>query len=135
MGWGESLPFMNYGKDFQKHRKLFQEFFSRKKVAEYTELQIAQARWLAVSLAKGEEDREHLLGRSGADTSCYPDNNNTHFRFGTGIVAQIAYGHDMFLDTDDTYNELIRANNYNVTHCGPIGGTPVDLFPIRAPSR
>lgn len=52
---------MHYGKDFQRHRKLFQEYLSRKKVGGYTELQIAQARQLAVSLAKGNEDREHIL--------------------------------------------------------------------------
>lgn len=69
MGWGGALTFKNYGKGFQKHRKLFQEYFSRKKVGGYSELQVAAARQLAVSLAKGEEDREHILERSDADTN------------------------------------------------------------------
>lgn len=63
MGWVNALAFMHYGKRFQKHRKLFQDYFSKKKVGGYTELQVAQARQLAISLAKGNEDREHILER------------------------------------------------------------------------
>lgn len=133
---------MHYGKDFQNHRRLFQEYLSRKKVDSYTEIQVAQARQLAVSLAKGKEDREHLLERSGSNTtvpSCirmtYRNVVIIFVSFGTSIAVRIAYGHDMFLETDDTYNELIRAHDHNMTHCGPIGATPVDLFPIRTPFR
>lgn len=57
------MTFMRYGKNFQRHRKLYQEYLSRKKVGGYAEFQVTQARQLAVRLAKGNEDREHILER------------------------------------------------------------------------
>lgn len=72
MGWKNNIAFMNHGKEFQRQRKLFQEYFGRNKVGGYAELQVAQARQLAVRLAKGAEDREHILERSDLDaTSCH----------------------------------------------------------------
>lgn len=68
-------------------------------------------------------------------TSLQLDRSVTHLRFGTGIVLRIAYGHDVFLEPDDTYDDIVRRNGYNMTHCGPVGGTPIDLFPIRASPR
>jgi cytochrome P450 len=61
MGGGNAMPFLRYGKKFQKHRQLFQEYFSRSKVAGYAEMQVVQARQLALSLAGGKEDKESLL--------------------------------------------------------------------------
>ena len=49
--------------------------------------------------------------------------------FSTSIVSAIAYGYEVLSD-DDPYLQLARGSGYALSHCGPPGGTPVDLFPI-----
>jgi hypothetical protein len=61
MGWDDSVAFMPYGKKFQKHRRLFQEYLSRTKVSDFSDIQTAQARQLALNFAQGNQDREHIL--------------------------------------------------------------------------
>jgi hypothetical protein len=65
MGYS-NVAFMSPGKRFQKHRKLFQEYFSRQKVLEYMSFQAGQARVLAIEFAKLKEHEslEHVLERS-----------------------------------------------------------------------
>ncbi len=45
---------------------------------------------------------------------------------------RVAYGHEIVSD-DDPYVEIAKDSGYALTHCGPPGGTPVDMFPIRRP--
>ncbi|KAF9446191.1 cytochrome P450 [Macrolepiota fuliginosa MF-IS2] len=113
MGWNTAVGFAHYGKTFQKQRRLLQQYFSQKKVAEYQGLQTAQARRLVLELARGKEKTDDILRE-----------------FGTTIIVQIAFGHDMYSENDPNYDELSRDNGYAMTHCGPPGGTIVDLFPI-----
>jgi hypothetical protein len=61
MGWDNNSGFVPYGRKFQKHRRLFQDYFSRSKVLNYADIQTAQARQLALSFAQGSQDREHIL--------------------------------------------------------------------------
>ncbi|KAF9002200.1 hypothetical protein BDQ17DRAFT_1202967, partial [Cyathus striatus] len=50
MGWKLSLPFLRYGKRFQMHRKLVQEYFHQKQCLSYYPLQTQQARRLLVNI-------------------------------------------------------------------------------------
>lgn len=50
--------------------------------------------------------------------------------FATSIVLYIAYGHEILSDADP-YVQITADSSYAITHCGPPGGTLVDLFPIR----
>lgn len=43
---------------------------------------------------------------------------------------QITFGHEIVSD-DDPYLEIARESGHALSHCGPIGSTPVDLFPFR----
>jgi hypothetical protein len=132
-----NVTFMSPGKRFQKHRKLLQEYFSRQKVLEYMSFQTGQARVLAIEFAKlkAHESREHVLERSMPSLADICSWITNLIRFSTNGIARIVYGYDMFLDADDTLDRLARDHSYIFTHCGPMGGTPVDLFPIRALSN
>jgi len=50
--------------------------------------------------------------------------------FATSIALHIAYGHEILSDADP-YVQITADSSYAITHCGPPGGTLVDLFPIR----
>lgn len=50
--------------------------------------------------------------------------------FATSVVLHIAYGHEILSDVDP-YVQITADSSYAITHCGPPGGTLVDLFPIR----
>lgn len=43
---------------------------------------------------------------------------------------QVVFGHEV-LDDNDLYLEIAKDGGSALTNCGPIGNTPVDLFPLR----
>ncbi|KAJ3574043.1 hypothetical protein NP233_g2018 [Leucocoprinus birnbaumii] len=112
MGWVPNVTFMHYGKRFQKHRRLMQQYFSRQKVVQYRPQQLREAHRLALNLLDHPDEREAMLRR-----------------FSTSIIMSIAYGHEILSD-DDPYVQIAADSGYSLSHCGPAGSTPVDLFPI-----
>jgi len=52
--------------------------------------------------------------------------------FSTSIIVAITYGYEVLSD-DDPFAQLVKEMGHAASHCGPIGGTPVDLFPICTP--
>jgi len=60
MGWGPSLPFLGYGKIFQKHRRLYQQYFSPQKVIQYQHVQLREAWRLALNLLENGTDKIEL---------------------------------------------------------------------------
>ncbi|KAJ3570930.1 hypothetical protein NP233_g4088 [Leucocoprinus birnbaumii] len=114
MGWGDALPFLHYGKKFQKNRKIYQEYLSSTKVSSYADMQISQAKQLAMEFLNGNKEKEAVLQK-----------------FGTAVVVRIAYGHDMFTEMDPKYNSMIVQHKEMMSQCGAPGGTPADFFPAR----
>ncbi|KXN91602.1 O-methylsterigmatocystin oxidoreductase [Leucoagaricus sp. SymC.cos] len=112
MGWVPDLTFIGYGKKFQKQRRLVQSYFSKQKVIQYRPIQLREARRLAVNLLEHPNDREAMLRR-----------------YSTSIIMRITYGHEIVSDNDH-YMKIAEDSGYALTHCGPAGATPVDLFPI-----
>lgn len=43
---------------------------------------------------------------------------------------QVVYGHQI-LSNDDPHIKMAEEGAHALSHCGPPGGTPVDLFPLR----
>ena len=130
MGWGRSLTFSGYGKTFRKHRRLYQQHFSSQKAVQYRHTQLREARRLAFNLYEiGTDKIEPILNRW--EIFMFEISFLTHVldSFSTSIVSAIAYGYEVLSD-DDPYLQLARESGYALSHCGPPGGTPVDLFPI-----
>jgi len=48
------------------------------------------------------------------------------------IIAAVTYRYEVLSD-DDPFAQLVKERGHAVSHCGPIGDTPVDLFPICTP--
>ncbi|TFK32217.1 cytochrome P450 [Crucibulum laeve] len=112
MGWVPTLTFIGYGKRFQKHRRLLQQYFSSSKVESYRHIQVQEARRLL----------QKLLGT--------PEDHNNHMsRLSAAIIMQIAYGHQIVKD-DDPYIQIAKDTGYALSSCGPPGSTPVDLLPF-----
>jgi len=64
MGWGLSLAFSGYGKTFQKHRRLYQQYLSPQKVIQYQHVQLREAWRLALNLLENGTDKiESILSR------------------------------------------------------------------------
>ncbi|TFK34318.1 cytochrome P450 [Crucibulum laeve] len=112
MGWNANLGFLPYGKRFQKHRRLFQEYFSRAKCNSYQSVQLKQARLLVKQLAKNPE--------------CCSDALQW---FATSIVMHIVYGRDVISD-DDIFVKIVKDAAEGFHSCGSAGNTTVDLLPF-----
>ena len=61
MGWGPSLPFAGYGKIFQKHRRLYQQYFSSQRVVRYQYVQTREAWRLALNLLENGPDKTNSI--------------------------------------------------------------------------
>lgn len=65
MGWVPGLALtISHGKQFQKHRRLIQQAFTRQKIEEYSHIQTKEAHRLALHLIERPDDREVMLSRS-----------------------------------------------------------------------
>lgn len=65
MGWVPGLALtISHGKQFQKHRRLIQQAFTRQKIEEYSHIQTKEAHRLALHLIERPDDREAMLSRS-----------------------------------------------------------------------
>lgn len=53
----------------------------------------------------------------------------SRYRFSTAIIMEIGYGHQI-VSNDDPYLKMADDASRATAESGPIGGTPVDLFPI-----
>ncbi|TFK33315.1 cytochrome P450, partial [Crucibulum laeve] len=112
MGWVPTLTFIRYGKQFQKHRRLLQQYLSRDKCVSYQPIQTRETLRLLRSLLTSPEQYDH------------------HFSsFATAITMQIAYGHQINTD-EDPYVEITKDVGYAISNSGPPGSTLVDLFPF-----
>ncbi|TFK33336.1 cytochrome P450 [Crucibulum laeve] len=112
MGWNAALGFLPYGKRFQKHRRLYQEYFSRSKCNSYQSVQSKQARLLVKHLAKNPERYSDALQW-----------------FSTSIIMHIAYGREVISD-DDIFVKIVEDAAQGFNSCGPAGNTIVDLLPF-----
>ncbi|KAG5643662.1 hypothetical protein DXG03_000542 [Asterophora parasitica] len=63
MGWARSITFTGYGKIFQKHRRMLQEYLNVKKVVRYQPIQARETRVLLQSILSAEEERDNFLRR------------------------------------------------------------------------
>jgi len=65
MGWldEETLALIGYGKQFQKHRRLFQDHLSKDKSTSYHTIQTREARVLLQNLLSDEKKRDIFIGR------------------------------------------------------------------------
>ncbi|KAF8064423.1 cytochrome P450 [Lyophyllum atratum] len=112
MGWVKSLVLMRYGKVFQKHRKMLQDYLNRKQCLGYQPIQIREARVLLQNLLSDQERREDFLSR-----------------FATSIVMRVGAGHRVDSD-DDPYISILQGASHAISNAGSPGNTPVDIFPM-----
>ncbi|TFK33320.1 cytochrome P450 [Crucibulum laeve] len=111
MGWNAALGFLPYGKKFQKHRRLYQQYFSRDKCNGYQSVQSKQARLLVKNLAKNPEKYSDALQW-----------------FSTSIIMHVAYGCEVISD-DDILVKIVEDAAQGFNNCGPAGNTAVDYMP------
>ncbi|KAF8977284.1 cytochrome P450 [Cyathus striatus] len=103
MGWSPIVTFLSYGKRFQKHRRLLQEYLNQKQCLSYQSMQTTRHnpdKWV------------HYLQR-----------------FATALVVKVAYGKDIVSD-DDPYIDISNKGLESLTSCGSVGSTPIDFMPF-----
>uniref|UniRef100_A0A0W0F2S6 Putative cytochrome P450 n=1 Tax=Moniliophthora roreri TaxID=221103 RepID=A0A0W0F2S6_MONRR len=111
MGLDRMLGFTQYGKQFHKIRKTFQQYFSRQESLLYAPIQLEEARRLVCNLG---EDPEKLV--------------NHLIRFTTTVITSATYGHRVTSDDDEFLKVGARIEDC-VAHAGAVGNTMVDFFP------
>ncbi|KAF9002188.1 cytochrome P450 [Cyathus striatus] len=103
MGWFPTLAILPYGKKFQKHRRLMQEYLHQKQCLSYQPFQTQQARRLAIQLTDN------------------PHNFMNHFqRFATSLIVKVAYGRDIISD-EDPYIGISAEALHGLIACGSVG--------------
>ncbi|KAF9262030.1 cytochrome P450 [Marasmius fiardii PR-910] len=112
MGWDPSLTFMQYGKRFLKHRKMFQQYFGRKESLAFDHLLAEEAHLLVKNLS-----------------NAVPGKHTHHVqRFTLSNIMQAAFGHPVRSD-DDPFVRITEGVMYGLNNCGAAGNTPPDFFP------
>ncbi|KAK1228120.1 hypothetical protein PQX77_008855 [Marasmius sp. AFHP31] len=119
MGWTSMIPFMQYGKEHMKHRRMLQQSFGVKESLSYNPILVDEARHFVKNLVSSTPDT-HL--------------RYIH-RYATSIITRVAFGHQI-KSHDDVLLEIADGIADVLTNCGPPGNTPVDFFPwlARLPS-
>ncbi|KAF9469506.1 cytochrome P450 [Collybia nuda] len=112
MGIDKALSTMRYGPRFQLHRKMMQQYFSRKDCVSYQPIQTRGARVLLQNLVSTPEKRDDHLSH-----------------YSTTLILRISFGHeitsngDIFLDVLKDAGQILRSS-------GPPGSTAIDFFPF-----
>ena|SRR5271170_5284098 len=133
MNSNNSLGLLPYGKQFQKTRRLFHQYFNPKACLAFHSIQTECARTLVSNLIANTGDHNSLLNRlvsSNISTVIYELYSVTFISsFSTAIIMRIAYGHRVVSD-DDQFIRLTNERGYAVSNSGSPGSTPVDFFPF-----
>ncbi|KAJ7157502.1 cytochrome P450 [Mycena filopes] len=109
LGWTDVLSFLPYGKNFTKHREVFQSYLSRRKCTDFTPIQTDEARQLARNLITSPPEK--------------------YSKFSTSIITRIAAGHQI-MSEDDPYLHLSKMVYEAFARTGPPGASAIDLFPF-----
>ncbi|EEB87444.1 hypothetical protein MPER_15200, partial [Moniliophthora perniciosa FA553] len=112
MGWHPTLSFLQYGKRFLKHRKMFQQCFGPRESRASDHALAQEARLLVKNLS----------------TAIAGQHQDLLYRFTTSNIMRAAFGHQI-KSNDDPFLQLGKDVSYALNHSGPIGNTPVDFFP------
>ncbi|KAJ7488879.1 cytochrome P450 [Mycena latifolia] len=114
LGWMPSITFLQYGKQWAKHRQMHHSYLNQCKADDFKPIQTQEARTLARNLVESTANKyEHYLSR-----------------FATGVITQIVAGHRITFD-DDPYFNMSKTIFETMSRTGPPGGSPLDFFPAR----
>ncbi|KAE9396845.1 cytochrome P450 [Gymnopus androsaceus JB14] len=111
MGWDRALPFIQYGKRFLLHRKLFQNYFGRQESMVFNPISYEESIVMVKNLMDRPKDYDKIIGRYTAY-----------------IVVKIAYGYSI-KDDNDPMAILIDEVGKLIHNSGSPASTPVDFFP------
>ncbi|CAM1511432.1 Fc.00g089450.m01.CDS01 [Cosmosporella sp. VM-42] len=111
MGWGKTLTFMPYGKQWLMHRKFLQTAFSNTNVRQWHSLQLREARQTVSRIMHHPAGWENSLRR-----------------LAVAIVLQVSYGTEVPKD-DDPYIQIANDAMYATGNGGAPANSIVDLVP------
>lgn len=63
MGWGRGLPLLQYGKRFNLHRKLFQNYFGRQEIKQFNPISYEASIIMVKRLMDRPADYDKIIGR------------------------------------------------------------------------
>ncbi|KAJ7463702.1 cytochrome P450 [Mycena latifolia] len=114
LGWLPSVSFLQYGKQWAKHRQMHHSYLNQHKANDFKPIQTQEARTLARNLVESTADKyEHYLSIGSS---------------ATGVITQIVAGHRITSD-DDPYFHMSKTIFETMGRTGPPGGSPLDFFP------
>ncbi|KAG5636180.1 hypothetical protein H0H81_008915 [Sphagnurus paluster] len=105
VGLGNSLPFLEYGREWRAQRKMVQNFFSKDKTKQHRPIQTREARVLVQNLLAKPEEYDKLI-----------------MRYGTAVIMDVGYGHRV-VSNDDPYLKVVGDVSRASNGSAPPGGT------------
>lgn len=123
------MTFLPYGRRFQRHRRMLQQYLTPNKCVGYQTIQNREARVLLQNLLEDGDNRDSFIRRYDVSFTIQTSFLNS-CRFSTAIIMRVAYGHQITSD-DDPYVKIAQDTGYALSNGGSPGSTPVDFFPLR----
>ena len=140
MGWPEgfSITHIQYGRQFQKHRRILQDYLNKNKSLSYRPIQLREAGILLQNLVSDDTKRDDIIRRCRLIIDYYASawliSKVSISRFSTTIIMRLVYGHQITSE-EDPYLVIAARVGYAISNIGSPGSTPVDFFPIRECAR
>ncbi|KAJ7278231.1 cytochrome P450 [Mycena rebaudengoi] len=115
LGFHPSTTFLQYGKQWMKHRQMHRSYLNPENLNNFKPIQTLEARRLLRNLVDGAANQyEHFFSRN--------------HRFSTSVIAQLVAGHRITSD-DDPYLHVPKAIYEAMSQSGPPGSSPLDFYP------
>jgi hypothetical protein len=128
------MTHIQYGRQFQKHRRLLQDYLSKNKAVSYRPIQLRETGVLLQNLLSDDEKRDGFFRRYCIITSDYVlpwlISAVPISRFSTTVIMRVVYGHQITSE-EDPYLDIAERVGHAISNIGSPGSTPVDFFPIR----
>jgi hypothetical protein len=129
------MAHIQYGRQFQKHRRILQDYLNKSKSVSYRPIQLRETGTLLQNLVSDDTKRDAIIQRY-----CMIVDYGSSWlivsisRFSTTIIMRLVYGHQITSE-EDPYLAIAERVGHAISNIGSPGSTPVDFFPIREYAR
>ncbi|KZT64789.1 cytochrome P450 [Daedalea quercina L-15889] len=111
IGWNWSLPSMDYGEKFKRHRRYLQQYFSKQNLPRFYEVETQEVhKLLRETLTRSDDMIDHVK------------------RLAAGVTMLTSYGHEVD-SVDDPWVRVAEKGVLTIEAAGAVGAHIIDFIP------